>query len=67
MLARTVFKTPEHSYVRQCWLICTIVLELSRGMASCILIFVLGALQYIMLIFRFPSLHTLRQYVGKMM
>ena len=43
-------------------LICTILLELSRGMVSCILLFILGALQYTMHIFRFPSLHSLRCY-----
>ena len=49
-------------YVRQCWLICSILLGLSRGMVSCILLFILGALWYTMLIFRFPSLCSLRQY-----
>ena len=49
-------------YVRQCWFICTILLELSRGLASHILSFI-GALQYTMLGFRFPSLHALRQYI----
>ena len=54
----------EKSYVRQCWLICTILLELSRGMASLILLFILGALQYTMLIFGFPGLHILKWYKG---
>ena len=31
----------ENCYVRQCWLICAILLELSRGMVSCILLFIL--------------------------
>ena len=31
-------------------------------MVSHILLFMLGALHYTMLVFRFPSLHTLRQY-----
>ena len=30
--------------LRQCWLVCAILLELSRGMASHILLFILGAL-----------------------
>ena len=39
-----------------------ILLELSRGMVSHILLFILGALQYTTLIFGFPSLCSLRQY-----
>ena len=53
-------------YVRQCWPICTILLELSRGMKSCMLLFILGSLWYTMLVFRSSSLHTLRQYEGIM-
>ena len=29
------------------------------------ILFILGALQYTMLIFRFPSLYSLRQYLGQ--
>ena len=54
-------KTFMDCYVRRCWL-CTLLLELSRGMVSCILLLLLHALQYTMLIFRFPSLCTLRWY-----
>ena len=46
-------------YVKQC---CIMILELSRGMVSHILLFILGALWYTMLIFRFPSPCTLRWY-----
>ena len=60
--ALQVTTTAPQCYVRQCWLICTVLLELPRGTALCILLFILGALQYTMLIFRFPSLCTLRLY-----
>ena len=53
-------------YVRQCWPIYTILLELSRSMVSCILLFILGALQYTMLIFGLLNFHSLRQYEGIM-
>ena len=48
-------------------LCCTISLDLSRCTVSCILLFIVGALQYTRLIFGFPSLHTLRQYEGDIM
>ena len=40
-------------------------LRLSRGIGSCILYLILGAPQYTMLIFKFPSLCTLRQYIRR--
>ena len=48
-------------YVQQCWLISTLLLEVSRGIVSYIILFILGALQYTTLIFGFPSLCMLRQ------
>ena len=54
--------TGVYCYVRESWLISAILLKFSRGTASHILLFILCALQYTMLIFRFPSLHSLRQY-----
>ena len=32
------YTTAKKCYVWQCWLICTILLELSRGIVSCILL-----------------------------
>ena len=49
-------------YERQCLLICAILLELSRGTTSHLLLFILDTLQYTMLNFGFPSLHTLKGY-----
>ena len=62
------FEIPDEPpcYVRQCWLICTTLLELSRGTASNILLLILGALWYTMLIFGLPSHCSLRQYEGIM-
>ena len=48
-------------YVWQCWLISTIILELNQGY-SVTYVIILGALQYTMLIFGFPSLCKLWQY-----
>ena len=38
--------------------VCSLVLGLSRGIE----LYIYGAPQYTMLVFRFPGLHTLRQY-----
>ena len=54
-----IYKGYTHYYVT-----CAILLELSRGMVSCMLLLILRALQYTMLIFGFSSLHALRQYEG---
>ena len=52
----------NHScYVRQWWLISALLLELSRSILSYISLIISSALQYTMLIFRFPYLCTLRQ------
>ena len=59
-------KICHYCHVKQCWLICTILLELPRGMASYLLLFILGALGYTTLIFGFPSLSSLRKYEGIM-
>ena len=47
-------------YVKLCWLIRALLLELSGGILSCILCIILNALSYTMLIFGFPCLCTLR-------
>ena len=49
-------------YAMQFCFICTILLGLSRGILSHILLAISGALHYTTLIFGFPSLCTFRQY-----
>ena len=49
----------SHCYVRQCWLITTLLLELPRGILLHISLIISSALRYTMLAFRFPYLHTI--------
>ena len=62
MINRIQEKIDNRCYVMQCWLICTILLELSKVQCHIYLLFILGALQYTMLVFGFPSLCSLRWY-----